>query len=151
MRRHSERAFWARHLSCARAHSGRYGASMGTVTRPRAAWAHTTINTRDPQRSATFWGVLLEAEPVERSDGWYVLGPTAIGGPMLYFQPIAKHDGSSTRAHIDLWVDDLPGAIELVQDLGGQVAVASHAVAGGSLAVMLDPDETEFCLITFPR
>jgi predicted enzyme related to lactoylglutathione lyase len=70
---------------------------------------------------------------------------------MLYFQPIAKHDGNSTRAHIDLWVDDLPSAIELVQDLGGQVAVASHAVAGGSLAVMLDPDETEFCLITFPR
>ena len=124
---------------------------MDSATRPRAAWAHTTINTLDPQRSAIFWGRLLEAEPVERGDGWYVLGPTAVGGPMLYFQPVAKHAGSSTRAHIDLWVDDLPSAIEFVQDLGGKVAVASHPVGGGTLAVMLDPDGTEFCLITFPQ
>ncbi|HEY2642790.1 MAG TPA: VOC family protein, partial [Galbitalea sp.] len=122
----------------------------GTV-RPQAAWAHTTINTRNPERSAIFWGALLDAEPVERSDGWYVLGPTAIGGPMLYFQPVADQEGSSTRAHLDVWVNDLASAIELVQDLGGQVAVASHAVAAGTLAVMLDPDGTEFCLITFPH
>jgi predicted enzyme related to lactoylglutathione lyase len=70
---------------------------------------------------------------------------------MLYFQPVAEHDADSTRAHIDLWVDDLPSAMELVQDLGGAVGVPSHAVAGGTLAVMLDPDATEFCLITFPH
>jgi predicted enzyme related to lactoylglutathione lyase len=121
------------------------------VTRPHAAWAHTTINTRDPRGSAEFWGALLDAEPVERTDGCYVLGPTAIGGPMLYFQPVASHKSSSTRTHIDLWVEDLPSAIKLVVDLGGDVAVESHEVAGGTLAVMLDPDGTEFCLITFPR
>jgi predicted enzyme related to lactoylglutathione lyase len=70
---------------------------------------------------------------------------------MLYFQPVPQHDSNSTRAHVDLWVDDLPGAIESAENLGGHVAVASHEVRGGTLAVMRDPDGTEFCFITFPR
>ncbi len=100
-----------------------FGREYGIVTRPRAAWAHTTINTRDAKRSAEFWGALLDIDPVKRSDGWYVLGPTAVGGPMLYFQPVSDHEGSSTRAHVDLWVDDLPNAIRVIEELGGQVAV----------------------------
>jgi catechol 2,3-dioxygenase-like lactoylglutathione lyase family enzyme len=69
------------------------------VSKPRAAWAHTTINTRDPKRSAAFWGTLLDAEPAERNDGWYVLGPTAICGPTLYFQPDETEFCLITFAH----------------------------------------------------
>ncbi len=117
---------------------------------PRFAWAHTTIDTCDPERAAAFWGRLLDLEPVRRDDGWYVLGPTATGGPMLYFQPVPEQKVGKTRVHIDLWVDDLAEAIDLVEELGGR-AGASHEVRGGTLALMADPDGTEFCLITFPR
>jgi predicted enzyme related to lactoylglutathione lyase len=115
----------------------------------RLAWAHTTVDSCDPQRSAVFWGRLLGLEPVARADGWYVLGPTAAGGPMLYFQPVPEPQTGKARVHLDLWVDDLPGARVLVEGLGGHSAGEIQEVRGGSLAVMTDPDGTEFCLITF--
>jgi len=37
----------------------------------------------------------------------------------------------------------------LVEELGGRRAGEIQEVRGGSLAVMTDPDGTEFCLITF--
>jgi predicted enzyme related to lactoylglutathione lyase len=119
------------------------------VSKPRIAWAHTTVDSCNPERAATFWGRLLDLEPVQREDGWYVLGPTAIGGPMLYFQPVPEAKTGKARAHLDLWVDDLPAAVRLVEELGGHLANASHDVRSGTLAVMTEPDGTEFCLITF--
>ncbi len=62
-------------------------------------------DSRDPARAAAFWGRLLDLEPIERDDGWYVLGPTVPGGPMLYFQPVPDAKTGKTRVHIDLWVD----------------------------------------------
>ncbi|MDP9332319.1 MAG: VOC family protein [Actinomycetota bacterium] len=120
------------------------------MSRPHFAWAHTTIDSCDPERAAVFWGRLLDLEPVPRQDGWYVLGPTATGGPMLYFQPVPEPKIGKTPVHIDLWVDHLPEAIELVEKLGGRRTAESRDVRGGTLAVMADPDGTEFCLITFP-
>lgn len=117
--------------------------------RPRIAWAHTTLDSRDPGQAAAFWGRLLELDPVARDDGWYVLGPTALGGPMLYFQPTQDPKIGKARAHIDLWVDDLRGAMQLVADLGGRSVGEIQKARGGTIAVMADPDGTEFCLITF--
>jgi predicted enzyme related to lactoylglutathione lyase len=126
-------------------------ATLRTMTGARLAWAHTTVDCSDPHRSAVFWGRLLDLEPVARADGWYVLGPTAAGGPMLYFQPVPEPKSGKARLHLDLWVDDLPGAMQLVEELGGRGAGEVHEVRGGTLAVMADPDGTEFCLITFAK
>jgi predicted enzyme related to lactoylglutathione lyase len=70
---------------------------------------------------------------------------------MLYFQPVPVPEPQTgkARVHLDLWVDELPGAIVLVEELGGRRAGEIQEVRGGSLAVMTDPDGTEFCLITF--
>jgi predicted enzyme related to lactoylglutathione lyase len=68
---------------------------------------------------------------------------------MLYFQPVSEPKTGKTRVHIDLWVDDLPAAIKLVEELGGHLAGDTHDVRSGTLVVMADPDGTEFCLITF--
>ena len=121
------------------------------MSTPHFAWAHTTVDSCNAERAATFWGRLLDLEPVERDDGWYVLGPTAAGGPMLYFQPVPEPKTGKSRVHIDLWVDDLPAAIRLVEELGGHLTSDTHDVRSGTLAVMTDPDGTEFCLITFPH
>ena len=52
---------------------------------------------------------------------------------------------------VSFHVDDLPVAIRLVEELGGHLTGDAHDVRSGTLAVMADPDGTEFCLITFPH
>ena len=54
-----------------------------------------------------------------------------------------------TRVHIDLWVEDLHDAIQLVEELGGSQVGEIQNARGGTIVVMTDPDGTEFCLITF--
>jgi predicted enzyme related to lactoylglutathione lyase len=120
------------------------------MSSPNIAWAHTTLDTPDAERASSFWGRLLGLEPIARDDGWYVVGPTAAGGPMLYFQPVPEPTIGKARVHLDLWVDDLTATRTLVEQLGGSDTGESHQVRGGTVAVMQDPDGTEFCLITFP-
>jgi predicted enzyme related to lactoylglutathione lyase len=109
-----------------------------------------TVDCRDVERVAKFWGDLLDVAPSPRPDGWFVLGPTARGGPMIYFQPVAEAKVGKARAHIDLWVDDLDGAISLVEELGGRGTGEVHEHERGTVAVMADPEGTEFCLIALP-
>ncbi|HEY7135627.1 MAG TPA: VOC family protein [Acidimicrobiia bacterium] len=120
------------------------------MSTPRMAWAHVTVDCVDPRRVAAFWGRLLDLTPVERADGWFVLGPTAAGGPMLYFQPVDEPKRGKARLHLDLWVDDLDAAVARVVSLGGADTAERHEHANGTVAVMTDPETTEFCLITFP-
>ena len=117
--------------------------------KPAIAWAHTTLDSSNPGRAAQFWGRLLELEPIARDDGWFVLGPTTPGGPMLYFQPTEEAKIGKARVHLDLWVEDLHAAMQLVEDLGGSRVGTIQNTRGGALVVMADPDSTEFCLITF--
>lgn len=117
--------------------------------KPGIAWAHTTLDSSNPSRAARFWGRLLELEPVARDDGWFVLGPATPGGPMLYFQPTEEAKIGKARVHLDLWVEDLHAAMQLVEDLGGSRVGTIQNARGGTLVVMADPDHTEFCLITF--
>jgi predicted enzyme related to lactoylglutathione lyase len=114
------------------------------------AWAHVTVDCLEPNRAAGFWGALLGLEPVVRPDGWSVLGPTAPGGPMLYFQPVLEAKVGKARLHLDLWVENLDVAIARVEGLGGARTGERHEHPGGTVVVMTDPEGTEFCLITFP-
>jgi predicted enzyme related to lactoylglutathione lyase len=130
---------------------GRGDASIvAAMSTPRMAWAHVTVDCLDPGAVAEFWGRLLDLTPIERADGWVVLGPTATGGPMLYFQPVGEPKLGKARLHLDLWVDDLDAAVARVEAVGGADTGERHEHANGTVAVMTDPEGTEFCLITFP-
>jgi predicted enzyme related to lactoylglutathione lyase len=117
------------------------------------AWAGVTIDCRDPRRVAEFWSALLNvpARPAgpDRA-GWLRLGPAVRDGPVLNFQPVPEEKVGKARTHLDVWVDDLQGSIELVERLGGARAAEVQALERGRIAVMADPEGNEFCLIAGP-
>ncbi len=117
------------------------------------AWAGVTIDCRDPRRVAEFWSALLSVRSRPAGpdrDGWFRLGPATRGGPVLNFQPVAEEKAGKTRVHLDLWVDDLQGSIELVERLGGARGGEVQDLERGRIAVMADPEGNEFCLIAPP-
>jgi predicted enzyme related to lactoylglutathione lyase len=96
-------------------------AGEGPSVRPTIAWAEVTIDYSDTERAAVFWSTLLGVPAnKQRIDGWYQLAPTA-SGPVLNLQPVEEAKAGKTRAHLDLWVDDLATSIAFVEQLGGTV------------------------------
>ena len=117
------------------------------------AWAGVTIDCRDPRLVAGFWSTLL-AVPARPAGpdrpGWFRIGPAVDGGPVLNFQPVPEPKAGKARVHLDLWVDDLQGSIELVERLGGALGGDLQVLERGRIAVMTDPEGNEFCLIAAP-
>ena len=118
--------------------------------RPHIAWAGVTIDCLNPERLAEFWANLLglsarTAGP--QREAWYRVGPAVAGGPVLNFQPVAAKKEGKVRLHHDLWVDDLAGAIARVVELGGAGSGQVEVLDRGTIAVMVDPEGHEFCVI----
>jgi predicted enzyme related to lactoylglutathione lyase len=95
-----------------------------------------------------FWGELLGAPPraLDRA-GWYRIGPLADGAPAITFQPVPGPKTGKSRAHLDVRVDDLDAAVDLVGRLGGSGPSQVHRYEEGTVAVMADPEGNEFCLV----
>jgi predicted enzyme related to lactoylglutathione lyase len=117
------------------------------MNRPETAWGEVTVDCRDPERVASFWGQLLDQRAMPQSDGRFRLGPTVRGGPLINFQPVPEEKVGKTRVHLDIWVDDLDAAISLVEQLGGRHTGERHRHAEGKWVVVADPEGTEFCLV----
>ena len=119
--------------------------------RPHVAWAGVTIDCLNPELLAEFWAALLDlpvrAGGPQRED-WYRVGPGVTGGPVLNFQPVAEENEGKVRLHLDLWVDDLPGAVARVLALGGRSSGRVEVLERGTIAVMFDPEGHEFCVIS---
>jgi predicted enzyme related to lactoylglutathione lyase len=117
------------------------------VVRPRVAWAEVTLDYRDTPRAAEFWSQLLDvpARP-QSTEGWFQLGPTVTGGPLINIQPVTEEKVGKARVHLDLWVDDLDAAVSLVQQLGG-TRLDEHTHDQWTIDVMADPEGVEFCLV----
>lgn len=119
---------------------------------PDIAWAGVTIDCREPERTATFWSMVLRTavRPAGPGrDGWYRLRPAVRGGPVITFQPVTDQKVGKVRLHLDLWVDDLDAAVRRVEGIGGRRAGDREVVPGrGSIVVMTDPEGHEFCLIS---
>jgi predicted enzyme related to lactoylglutathione lyase len=120
------------------------------VNRPQAAWAEVTIDCREPERVAAFWGTLLGATVQSGEEGWFHLGPTVRGGPRINIQPVPEEKVGKARVHLDIWVDDLDAAIAVVEQLGGTHTGEVHSEHEGIDVVMTDPEGTEFCLVALP-
>ena len=118
---------------------------------PVARWAAVTVDCVDPERASAFWGQLLDVppRPVDGLPGWFRIGPTAAGGPVVTFQPVPEPKRGKTRIHFDLVVDDLEHSQEKVIGLGGCSLNQRHDYAEGIVVVMADPEGNEFCLVRY--
>jgi predicted enzyme related to lactoylglutathione lyase len=119
---------------------------------PSAVWAAVTIDCVEPQRVSQFWSVLLDA-PVRTIGlpGWFRIGPTATGGPVITFQPVPEAKAAKTRIHLDVWVEELDAVVIPVRDLGGHSTGETHLYDEGTVVVMSDVEGNEFCLVGPPR
>ena len=115
---------------------------------PTFALAEITVDCSDPQTVASFWQQLLGGELSVPMPGWFRLGPLTPGGPVLNFQPVPEPKTGKTRIHLDLWADDLDGAIAQIESLGGRDSGERHDYDEGSVVVMADPEGNEFCVCT---
>jgi predicted enzyme related to lactoylglutathione lyase len=108
-----------------------------------------TFDCADPQRVARFWSALLGREPGPSEDGWVYLGHRGDPQPRLVFQPVPEPKVGKVRIHLDVTVDELDEAIELVTALGGRFTGERHDYDEGVVVVMADPEGHEFCLVEY--
>jgi predicted enzyme related to lactoylglutathione lyase len=110
-----------------------------------------TIDCCDTVRAAAFWSEMLGLPArTQELEGWFQLGPAVSGGPVLNIQPVPDKKVGKARVHLDFWVDDLPGAVALVERLGGKrLDELQHGP--WTNAVMADPEGIEFCLVAQRR
>ena len=108
-----------------------------------------TIDCLEPQRVAKFWSALLGREPGPTDEGWVYLGHRGDPQPRLVFQPVMEPKVGKVRVHLDVTVDDIDEAVELVRVLGGQATGERHQYDDGIVVVMTDPEEHEFCLVQY--
>jgi predicted enzyme related to lactoylglutathione lyase len=77
------------------------------------------------------------------------LGERGDSQPRLVFQPVPEPKEGKVRIHLDVAVDDIDGAIDLVTSLGGHSTGERHDHEGGAVVVMADPEDHEFCLVQY--
>jgi predicted enzyme related to lactoylglutathione lyase len=112
------------------------------------AWAEVTIDCHNPAVLAAFWSELLSVEidhpPLP---GWARTHSTVPGGPVLNFQPVSEPKVGKSRLHLDLWTDDLQVTTDWIREHGGWYTGEVHVYEEGTVAVMTDPEGTEFCVV----
>jgi predicted enzyme related to lactoylglutathione lyase len=112
-------------------------------------WSGVTIDCLDPERVARFWSALLQRKPGPSESGWVYLGERGDPQPRLVFQPVTESKKGKVRIHLDVAVDDIGKAIELVTSLGGRFTGERHDYQDGAVVVMADPEDHEFCLVEY--
>jgi predicted enzyme related to lactoylglutathione lyase len=108
---------------------------------PVIEWIEVTIDCGNVGRVAEFWRQLLGLDPLE---------DPLPGGPALTFQPVPEPKAGKTRVHLDLRTADLAAALARIRALGGDWTGEVHVYDEGTVAVMADPEGTEFCLLGPP-
>ena len=77
------------------------------------------------------------------------LGERGDPQPRLVFQPVTESKRGKVRIHLDVTVDDIDAATELVTSLGGGFTGERHDYEDGAVVVMVDPEDHEFCLVQY--
>lgn len=112
-------------------------------------WSGVTFDCVDPERVARFWGALLGREPGPSEECWVYLGHRGDPQPRLVFQPVEEPKVGKIRVHLDVTVDDIDDAVELVGTLGGRNTGERHVYDEGIVVVMTDPEDHEFCVVQY--
>jgi predicted enzyme related to lactoylglutathione lyase len=117
------------------------------MDRPLITWAEVTLDYCDSERAANFWSTVLDLPARSQlQPGWFQIDPASTGGPVINIQPVAESKVGKSRLHLDLWVNNLPAAVALVQSLGGRT-LDEHSHDEWHICVMADPEGIEFCLV----
>lgn len=112
-------------------------------------WSGVTFDCLDPHGVAQFWSALLGREPGPSQEGWVYLGDRGDAQPRLVFQPVSEPKSSKVRIHLDLTVEDIDKAIDVVTALGGRFTGERHDYDEGIVVVMADPEDHEFCMVQY--
>lgn len=137
------------------------------VVNEPGAWSMSVLNTRDPERSATFFRTLLGWEPEEMNGAGGVSMmrlPGFVGGEPE--QPVPRDvvavmapmsgdqfpDEVPSHWSIDFWVEDADATAEKAAEHGGTVIAAPYDVPGVGLrqAVLADPQGATFSVTRAP-
>lgn len=107
-----------------------------------------TVDCHDPARLAAFWGALLDIPEAPSLPGWRQLG-TRESGTRINFQPVQEPRVGKNRLHLDIAVDDIDAEVQRVASLGGGDTGERHDYPEGTVIVMHDPEQNEFCLVEY--
>ena len=132
------------------------------MARPRLQLTSVTIGTSQPRELAQFYAKLLDwkitaledpAEGEPANAGWaQIKPPGGTSGPTLNFEferqferPVwpAEPETQNATEHLDIWVEDLPAAVEWAVACG---AAIDPFQPQEDVRVMRDPDGHPFCL-----
>ncbi|PSK86892.1 hypothetical protein CLV63_1339 [Murinocardiopsis flavida] len=108
------------------------------------------VDAADPAALARFWAVLLGGEPVDRDDGWSVIGGGP-GRPRVSFQPVPEPKARKNRLHLDIAAADIPAATAALVTAGAIAVGAQVTDEQGTFQVLRDPEGNEFCLAWPPK
>ncbi len=112
--------------------------------------ADVVFDVADLERGALFWSQILGVEIAFRHHQFWWLAPQHEGAPSLVLQHSDEEKVAKNRAHIDVRVADLEGALARVEELGGR-RLREVVEPDYTLWVVADPDGNEFCLIPPPE
>jgi predicted enzyme related to lactoylglutathione lyase len=119
--------------------------------RPIGVLSTVVLDCNVPAALAEFWGTLLGLPVVEKEEDWWQLAPMD-GGVSVAFQKVEKHRPPNAsrpqQLHLDVKVEDLDAAEEVVLGLGGEVRSERHPGGGSPWRVYADPAGHPFCLVT---
>ena len=104
-----------------------------------------TIDARDPQKLAEFWGSLLGVG-IHHTWGPYVFLERLPSGLEIEFQRVAEPKNAKNRVHLDIRTDDLDQATDRAVALGARL-LEEVDEEGHGWNVMADPEGNEFCLL----
>jgi predicted enzyme related to lactoylglutathione lyase len=120
----------------------------------RATWWAITVDCHEPRRVAEFWADLLDCTVTDVGvdrPGWFRVAPRGSSGPFMNFQPVSEPKLGKVRIHVDVLVDDLDAAVDRVVASGGSDTSTREELPRGRIAVVMDPEGHEFCLLGPPR
>jgi predicted enzyme related to lactoylglutathione lyase len=120
-------------------------ASVGATSRPKLYGI--TVDCRDPQRLARFWGALLDRPVSIPLPGWTRVDDVRHEDTHISFQPVPEAKTGKARLHLDVRVDAIETVIATVEELGGRFTGERHRYEEGVVVVMADPEGNEFCLV----
>lgn len=83
--------------------------------------------------------------------GWVQLVSRHPHQPRINFQPVLEPKCGKVRIHIDLTVDHIDNEIRRVEELGGQDTGDRHEYPEGTVVVLKDPEDNEFCIVQYRK
>lgn len=122
---------------------------VGSNRRVPPRWSGLTVDCIDPARLGAFWGALLGLDPEPGLPGWVQLSSRHGHQPRINFQPVAEPKHGKVRIHLDVTVDDIDRAIDRVVELGGRDTQERHEYPEGTVVVLKDPEDNEFCIVQY--